>query len=149
MRTWIWSCRDIEWEADSQRSNRCLANSGKRRRANHAGLKTPHGLVAQGWQQKDPTAVKARSSKLLPIVAPVVGEAAHVPVAVAAEDWGHDWTVVTMARDGSWGVGIDYHIAGANAAAIRECRAVSDAEAIFDYFGLSRRRVGKAYVRIV
>ena len=43
----------------------------------------------------------------------------------ADEPWDRDWTVVTMARDGSWGVGIDRHIAAANAAAIRECRAMS------------------------
>jgi len=55
----------------------------------------------------------------------VVGGAGHLSITVAAEDWDHDWTVVTMARDGSWGIGISRHIAGANAAAIRECRAVS------------------------
>jgi hypothetical protein len=55
----------------------------------------------------------------------VVGGAADISIAVAAEDWDQDWTVVTMARDGSWGVGIDRHIAGANAAAIRECKAMS------------------------
>jgi len=70
-------------------------------------------------------AVKACSNPLLPIMALVVGGAAHVSIAVAAEDWDHDWTVVTMARDGSWGVGIDRHMAGANAAAVRECRAMS------------------------
>ena len=43
----------------------------------------------------------------------------------ADEPWDRDWTVVTMARDGSWGVGIDGHMAAANAAAIRECRAMS------------------------
>jgi hypothetical protein len=62
---------------------------------------------------------------LASIIALVVGGAAHVSIAAAVEDWGQDWTVVTMARDGSWGVGIDRHIAGANAAAIRECKAMS------------------------
>jgi hypothetical protein len=56
----------------------------------------------------------------------VVGGAAHGSIAIAAGDWDHEWTVVTMARDGSWGVGIDSHMAGANAAAIRECRAMSN-----------------------
>jgi hypothetical protein len=84
---------------------------------------TPHRLLGHGWQQKDPASVEARFSQFLPIIALVVGGAAHV--SVAAEDWEQDWTVVTMARDGSWGVGIDRHMAAANAAAIRECRAMS------------------------
>ena len=67
----------------------------------------------------------ACSRRFLSIMALVVGGAAHVSIAVAAEDWEQDWTVVTMARDGSLGIGIDPHLAGANAAAIRECRAMS------------------------
>jgi hypothetical protein len=55
----------------------------------------------------------------------VIGCAASVSIAIAAEDWERDWTVVTMAHNGSWGVGIDYPISGAIAAAIRECRAMS------------------------
>jgi hypothetical protein len=55
----------------------------------------------------------------------VISSAARLSIAIAAEDWERDWTVVTMARNGSWGVGIDYPIAGAIAAAIRECRAMS------------------------
>jgi hypothetical protein len=55
----------------------------------------------------------------------VIGSAACVSIAIAAEDWERDWTVVTMASNGSWGVGLDYPIAGAIAAAIRECRAMS------------------------
>jgi hypothetical protein len=47
-------------------------------------------------------------------------------VVQADEPWDRDWTVVTIARDGSWGVGIDRHMAAANAAAIGECRAMSD-----------------------
>jgi hypothetical protein len=67
----------------------------------------------------------ACSRQFLSIMALVVGGAAHVSTAVAVEDWDRDWTVVTMARDGSWGIGIGPHIADANAAAIRECRAMS------------------------
>src|SRR6187200_373847 len=67
----------------------------------------------------------ACSRRFLSIMALVVGGAAHVSIAVAAEDWDQDWTVVTMARDGSWGIGIGAHLANANAAAIRECRAMS------------------------
>jgi hypothetical protein len=67
--------------------------------------------------------VKARSSWFASIIALAVGSAAPVSIAIAAEDWDHDWTVVTMARNGSWGVGIDYPIAGAIAAA--KCRAMS------------------------
>ena len=69
--------------------------------------------------------MKAWSSRLVSIMAFVVGGAADISIAVAAEGWDQDWTVVTMARDGSWGIGIDRHIADANAAAIRECRAMS------------------------
>jgi hypothetical protein len=47
-------------------------------------------------------------------------------VVQADEPWDRDWTVATMARDGSWGVGIDRDMAAANVAAIRECRAMSD-----------------------
>jgi hypothetical protein len=65
------------------------------------------------------------SRRFLSIVALVVGGAVHASIAVAAEDWEQDWTVVTMARDGSWGVGIDRYMAGANAMAVRECRARS------------------------
>jgi hypothetical protein len=56
----------------------------------------------------------------------VAGGAVHVSIAGIAGDHDQDWTVATMARDGSWGVGIDRHMAAANAAAIRECRAMSD-----------------------
>ena len=69
--------------------------------------------------------MKACSSRFLSIMALAVGAAAHVSIADAADDWDQDWTVVTMARDGSWGAGVDRHLAAANAAAIRECRAVS------------------------
>ena len=68
---------------------------------------------------------KVGSSWFWSIIALAVCGAAHVSIAQAAEDWERDWTVVTMARDGSWGVGVDRHIAGAIAAAIRECRAMS------------------------
>ena len=69
--------------------------------------------------------MKACSSRFISIMALVIASAARVSIAIAAEDWERDWTVVTMASNGSWGVGIDYPIAGAIAAAIRECRAMS------------------------
>lgn len=69
--------------------------------------------------------MKACSTWFAFIMALTVGAAAHASIAVAGEDWDHDWTVVTMARDGSWGVGVDPHVAGANAAAIRDCKAIS------------------------
>ena len=69
--------------------------------------------------------MKACSNRVASIMALVIGSAARVSIAIAAEDWERDWTVVTMASNGSWGVGIDYPIAGAIAAAIRECRAMS------------------------
>ena len=68
--------------------------------------------------------MKACSSRFVSIIALVIGSAARVSIA-AAEDWERDWTVVTMAYNGSWGVGIGYPIADAIAAAIRECRAMS------------------------
>jgi hypothetical protein len=69
--------------------------------------------------------MKVRSWRFLPIVGFVMVGAAPVSTVLATEDWDHDWTVVTMARDGSWGIGIDRHIAGANATAVRECRVMS------------------------
>src|SRR5262249_55051339 len=72
------------------------------------------------WQ-KDDAPVKACGSRLVSIAALVVGGS----IAIAGEDWEQDWAVVTIARDGSWGVGIDRHLAGANAAAVRACRAMS------------------------
>jgi hypothetical protein len=55
----------------------------------------------------------------------VVGGAASASIALAADDWDQDWMVATLARDGSWGVGIDRHVAGATAAAIRDCKSMS------------------------
>jgi hypothetical protein len=46
-------------------------------------------------------------------------------VAVAVEDSEQEWTVVTMARDGSWGVANDASMSRAISAAIRDCRAMS------------------------
>jgi hypothetical protein len=69
--------------------------------------------------------VKASSSRLASIMAFVICGVTDISTAVAAEDWDRDWTVVTMARDGSWGIGIRPHIGQANAAAIRECRTMS------------------------
>jgi hypothetical protein len=75
--------------------------------------------------RKGTSAVKVSSTRFSSIMALVVDGAAHVSTAVAVEDWEQDWTVVTMARDGSWGIGIGPHIADAYTAAIRECRAMS------------------------
>jgi hypothetical protein len=69
--------------------------------------------------------MKAHSWRFLAIVVLVVGGAAIISTAAADEDWEQDWTLATMARDGSWGVGSDSHIAGATAAAIRQCKAMS------------------------
>ena len=66
-----------------------------------------------------------RTSWFCSIIALVVCGAAHLSIAQAAKDWDQDWMVATMARDGSWGVGVDCHIADAKAAAIREYRAMS------------------------
>jgi hypothetical protein len=46
-------------------------------------------------------------------------------IALAVEDWEHDWTVVTMARNGSWGVSTDASLSLAIAAAIRDCKTMS------------------------
>jgi hypothetical protein len=47
--------------------------------------------------------------------------------ASAADNWDRDWRVVTLASDGAFGLGIDTHIAGAAAIAIRKCREMSTA----------------------
>src|SRR5262249_20858714 len=60
--------------------------------------------------QKEPSPVNACSRRLASIMALVIGS---VAIAIAGDDWERDWTVVTMARNGSWGVGIDHPIAGA------------------------------------
>ena len=39
--------------------------------------------------------------------------------------WEHDWTVVTLARNGSWGVATDGSQLQAIAAAVRDCKAMS------------------------
>ena len=67
----------------------------------------------------------ARSRRFFSVVTAIVCVAGCVSVALAADDWDQDWTVATLARDGSWGVGIDHHIAGANATVIRDCKAMS------------------------
>ena len=43
----------------------------------------------------------------------------------AADDWDQDWTVVTMAHNGSWGIGTHRHLTSALASAINDCRAMS------------------------
>jgi hypothetical protein len=43
----------------------------------------------------------------------------------AADDWDQDWTVVTMAHNGSWGIGTHRHVTSALASAISDCRAMS------------------------
>jgi hypothetical protein len=77
-----------------------------------------------GQEQKDPSAVKARSNWFASIMALAVG-AAPVAIAIAAEDWDQGWMVAMLARDGSRGVGIDRRMTGASAAAIRDCKAIS------------------------
>ena len=42
-----------------------------------------------------------------------------------AAQYDHEWTVVTLARDGSWGVGTGDHVGPAIASAIRKCSAMS------------------------
>jgi hypothetical protein len=46
------------------------------------------------------------------------------PVPLAAEHES-EWTVVTLARDGSWGVGTSEHYGPALASALRKCNAMS------------------------
>jgi hypothetical protein len=58
----------------------------------------------------------------------VIVGASDVSIATAAKDRDQDWRVVTMARDGSWGVGIEPHMSGATGAAIRDCKAMSRGE---------------------
>jgi len=41
------------------------------------------------------------------------------------EDWEHDWTIVTMARDGSWGAASHQLMGHAIAAAIDNCKAMT------------------------
>src|SRR4029079_16673621 len=67
----------------------------------------------------------ARSSRFFSVVAAIVCVAGCVSVALAADDWDQDWTFATLAGAGSWGVAAAPHIAGANAAAIRDCKAMS------------------------
>ena len=43
----------------------------------------------------------------------------------ATDDWDQDWTVVTMAHNGSWGIGTHRHVTSALASAISDCRAMS------------------------
>jgi hypothetical protein len=54
-----------------------------------------------------------------------VAFAAVSPLAHAEDDWDQDWTVVTMAHNGSWGIGTHRHVASALASAIDDCRAMS------------------------
>jgi hypothetical protein len=44
------------------------------------------------------------------------------------QDWERDWTVLTMAPDGAWGVATDMWMIGALARAIDDCMAMSGAE---------------------
>jgi hypothetical protein len=46
------------------------------------------------------------------------------PVPLAAQHES-EWTVVTLARDGSWGVGTSDHYGPALASALRKCEAIS------------------------
>jgi hypothetical protein len=49
------------------------------------------------------------------------------PVSLAAEQE-TEWTVVTLARDGSWGVGTAEYYGPALASALRKCDAMSDGQ---------------------
>jgi hypothetical protein len=65
--------------------------------------------------------IKMREFSMLVFVA----FAATSPPAHAADDWNQDWTVVTMAHNGSWGIGTHRSVTSALARAIDECRAMS------------------------
>jgi hypothetical protein len=53
----------------------------------------------------------------------IVGAQAQSPTAITLSQ--DDWTVLTMAPDGSWGVGTDLFVNRAIAEAIRMCRGMS------------------------
>src|SRR5262245_10607547 len=67
------------------------------------------------------------SDRRYPIVAVLAALLAGPMPLKAAEhqDGKEDWTVVTMAQDGSWGVATDSLMGRAISAAIRDCRAMS------------------------
>jgi len=69
------------------------------------------------WRPMPIRAVRFRTATSLILCSVVLSAAPHIS---AAEG---DWTVVTIARDGSWGVGIAGSQGQAIAAAIRGCRA--------------------------
>jgi hypothetical protein len=50
-----------------------------------------------------------------------------LPVPLAAQHE-QEWTVVTLARDGSWGVGTSEYYGPALASALRKCEAMSDGQ---------------------
>ena len=50
-----------------------------------------------------------------------------LPVPLAAQHES-EWTVVTLARDGSWGVGTSEYYGPALASALRKCEAMSDGQ---------------------
>ena len=50
-----------------------------------------------------------------------------LPVPLAAQQES-EWTVVTLARDGSWGVGTSEYYGPALASALRKCEAMSDGQ---------------------
>ena len=52
------------------------------------------------------------------------------PVPLAAQHES-EWTVVTLARDGSWGVGTSEHYGPALASALRKCEAISGAKRLW------------------
>jgi hypothetical protein len=58
----------------------------------------------------------------------LLGAVAAVQAAEApsVQDWEHDWIVVTMARDGSWGVGSGRSTTVAITEAIRRCKLMAD-----------------------
>jgi hypothetical protein len=65
--------------------------------------------------------IKMREFSMLMFVA----FAAVRPPAHAVDDRDQDWTVVTMAHNGSWGIGTHRHVTSALASAIGDCRAMS------------------------
>jgi hypothetical protein len=67
------------------------------------------------------------SNRRFPIVAVLaILLAGPMPLKAAEhQDGKEDWTVVTMARDGSWGVATDSLMGRAISAAMRDCRAMS------------------------
>ena len=65
------------------------------------------------------------------------------PVPLAAQHE-QEWTVVTLARDGSWGVGTSEHYGPALASALRKCEATRGAKATVAPRSRLSGRVGRS-----